>query len=184
MELSNENIRTRIIKDYEDVKVIKNLDEITLINFPERDLIIKVDVNKFMSYLNVIYLRPKGQYTKEEIIKIIKEKLNMIMNDSKNKEEKKEHTIDIFTFIFQFKDIMFDINNDKFKITVFKKLKELFSDFNEYENDKIIYLYLSLYHVVSIKKNIPTLKKLTYKLDERNLNNMYEDTIDYYLDNI
>ena len=184
MELSNENIITRIIKDYDDVKIMKKFDEITLINFPRIDLSVKVNVNKFMSYLNALYLKPKGKFTKNEIIKIIKEKLDKIMNGSKNKAEKKEHAIDIFTFIFQFKNIMFELENDKFKITVFKKLKELFSDFNEDETDKIIYLYLSLYHVVWIKKNTPTLKKNTYKIDERNPNNIYEDSIDYYLDNI
>jgi len=185
MELSNENIVSKIIQEYEDVKLINKNDEITLINFPyeNHDLDIKVNINKFISYLNTLYLKPKGTFTKEQIIEIIKEKLAKITHGTKNKKEKKAVTIDIFTFVYQFKDIMFDDNN-KFKIKVFKKIKELFLDFNKEETDKIIYLYLGLFHVVSIKKNNPKIQRYMYKINDKNLNNIHEDSLDYYLDNI
>jgi hypothetical protein len=113
-------------------------------------------------------------------MKLIREKLNMMVDCGKNKSDKKKIVIDIFTFLFQFKDLMF--NSVKFKKTVFLKSKELFEDFDDDEKNIIIYLYLSLFHIVLIKKNILT-SGISYKINEKNQNNSKDDLIDYYFDN-
>ena len=182
MQLSDKNLIVNLSQEYEDIKIIMGADETHFFLkkfYKEND--IKVNINDFLTFVNELYLKPKENLSKEKIVLNIREKLNMMVDCGKNKSEKKRIVIDIFTFLFQFKDLMF--NSVKFKKTVFLKSKELFEDFDDDERNIIIYLYLSLFHIVLIKKNLLTFGKISYKINEKNQNNSQEDSIDYYFDN-
>jgi len=184
MELSDNEFIIKLNKEFKEVKLFKNDNEIIIKNFKENSPDIIVEIDKFLNFIKILSSKPKETLSKEEIVYIIKLQLNEIADKNKNKSEKEKIAIDIFTFLFQFKDVMF--LNSNFKNTVFLKMKELFFDFKHDENYKLINLYLSLFHINSIRiKKVQNKKfQYTYKISEKKINNIYEESIDYYLDNI
>lgn len=183
MEISDDKCTIVLNEKYDTTSISMNKEMIQVNDFPTNKNTINIDKQKFINYLFEMNSNLNDYYYDKFIVsKTIANYLNQIPK-KKNKEEKKKLAIKIFRYIF---DNELILQYDNFKKAVYLKIKELFDDFNQEESKTLVYLYLGLFHLDSIKENKNNLinkPNNSYHINDNKLVDKKEDYLDFYLDN-
>lgn len=182
IKVSDKHVDLTLKKSSCGIKLSIKENLIIIKNFVDSDIII--ESNDFLNFFKNI---PKYQPDSKgaSIIKI-KKYLNDIANVKhvgkflNVKKQKIEISFKLFNYMFNNPDLL--KFNDKFRLTVFNKINELYLEVEGQDKSKMMFYHLLLQHFIHSEK-ITINKVNPYKLDKMNSDFSKESLIDFILDN-